>query len=50
MVEPADDDAHNAYESYAVSDDPSVFVGVDPEVDDSNVLHGSSSSGLDVQP
>ena len=50
MVEHADNDAHDAHESYVVSDDPSVSFGVIPEVGDGNVLHGSPSSGIDVQP
>ena len=50
MIEPADDDAHNAYESYEVSDDPDVSVNVATEVDDGHVRRGSSSGSLDVQP
>ena len=50
MVEPGKDDVHDAYESYTVSDDPSVSVGVAPEVGEGNVCRGSSSSGLDVEP
>ena len=37
MFELGDDDAPDAYESYVVSDDPSMSVGVDTEVSDGNV-------------
>ena len=49
MAEPEDDYAYDAYDSYAVSDDPSVSVVVVPQVGDGNVHRGSSSSDLDVQ-
>ena len=49
MVEPVDDDAHDAYVLYAVRGDPSVSVGVTTEVVDGNVRRDSSFSGLDVQ-
>ena len=47
-LNPGDDDDHGAYESYAVSDEPRVSVGVALELGDCNVGRGSSSSGLDV--
>ena len=50
MIEPGDDDTQDAYKSYAVRDDPSVFIGVAPEVGDGNSRPGSSYSGLDAQP
>ena len=37
IVDPADDDSHDTYESHEASDDPSVSVSIAPEVSDGNV-------------
>ena len=49
MVDPENDDAHHAYESNAVRNDPNVSVGAAQEVGDGNFRRVSSSSDLDVQ-
>ena len=50
VADPRDEDAHEAYDSHAVSGDPGVSVCVALEVGDSTVRPYLSSSGLDEQP
>ena len=49
-ADPGENDLHEASDSYATSDEPSVSAGTAPEVDDDAARCGSTSSNLDVQP
>ena len=50
VVNPANNDAYDAYDSYAVSENPNVPDDVAPKIGDGNAHRGSLSGGLDVQP
>ena len=50
LADPGDDSVHDKYDSYAITDEPSVFAGTAPEVSDCAACPGLTSSGLDSRP